>query len=69
MKLAVLVVDDEPIARQAVVRLLRDDTDIAQLSECGDGASAVGAIRSTSPDLVFLDIQMPAMTGLSLIHI
>ncbi|KJV26281.1 LytR/AlgR family response regulator transcription factor [Luteibacter yeojuensis] len=64
MKLAVLVVDDEPIARQAVLRLLKDDPDVAHVAECGDGASAVEAIRSGSPDLVFLDIQMPAMTGM-----
>jgi two-component system LytT family response regulator len=68
MKLSVLVVDDEPIARQAVVRLLREDPDVAQLSECGDGASAVGAIRAGSPDLVFLDIQMPAMSGLDVVR-
>jgi len=68
MKLSVLVVDDEPIARQAVVRLLRDDPDIAELSEHGDGASAVGAIRAGSPDLVFLDIQMPAMSGIDVVR-
>ena len=64
MSIATLVVDDEPIARQAVVRLLRDDPDIELLGECGDGASAVEAIRSQSPDLVFLDIQMPAINGM-----
>ncbi|MEP7184307.1 MAG: LytTR family DNA-binding domain-containing protein [Rhodanobacter sp.] len=67
MKLSVLVVDDEPIARKAIVRLLRDDTDVQQLGECGDGAAAVQAIRSRSPDLVFLDIQMPAMNGLEVV--
>ena len=64
MKLSALVVDDEPIARHAVVRLLREDPDIAVAGECGDGVSAVAAIRDLSPDLVFLDIQMPAITGL-----
>jgi len=67
MKLSVLVVDDEPIARQAIVRLLRDDADVAQLGECGDGAAALQAIREPSPDLVFLDIQMPAMSGLDVV--
>lgn len=67
MKLSVLVVDDEPIARQAITRLLRDDADVEHMAECGDGASAVQAIRSRSPDLVFLDIQMPAMTGLDVV--
>ena len=64
MRLTALVVDDEPIARHAVARLLRDDADIEVVGECGDGVSAVAAIREQSPDLVFLDIQMPAITGL-----
>jgi two-component system LytT family response regulator len=67
MKIATLVVDDEPIARHAVLRLLREDPDILPAGECGDGASAVEAIRGQSPDLVFLDIQMPAMTGLDVV--
>ncbi len=67
MSIATLVVDDEPIARHAIVRLLRDDPDIELLAECGDGVSAVEAIRSQSPDLVFLDIQMPAMSGIDVV--
>lgn len=68
MSIATLVVDDEPIARHAVLRLLRADPDIDVLGECGDGASAVQAIREQSPDLVFLDIQMPAMTGIQVVE-
>ncbi|WP_017463371.1 LytR/AlgR family response regulator transcription factor [Dyella ginsengisoli] len=64
MKIGTLVVDDEPLARRAIVRLLRDDPDIELLGECGDGASAVETIRHQSPALVFLDIQMPAMSGI-----
>lgn len=67
MSLTALVVDDEPIARHAVVRLLREDPDIEVAGECGDGVSAVAAIRDRSPDLVFLDIQMPAITGLDVV--
>ena len=67
MSFTALVIDDEPIARHAVVRLLRADPEIELLGECGDGASAVIAIRSQSPDLVFLDIQMPAMTGMEVV--
>jgi len=67
MKIAALVVDDEPIARHAIVRLLREDADIELVGECGDGVSAVEAIRSRSPDLVFLDIQMPAITGMDVV--
>ena len=64
MKLSVLVVDDEPIARHALARLLREQQDIEIVGECGDGASALAAIRAHSPDLVFLDIQMPELSGL-----
>ncbi|WP_296281014.1 response regulator transcription factor [Pseudoxanthomonas sp.] len=67
MRLTALVVDDEPIARHAVARLLRDDADIEVVGECGDGVSAVAAIRERSPDLMFLDIQMPAITGLDVV--
>jgi two-component system LytT family response regulator len=67
VSIAALVVDDEPIARHAIVRLLRDDPDIELLGECGDGASAVKAIRNQSPDLVFLDIQMPAINGMDVV--
>lgn len=67
MTLSVLVVDDEPIARRAVVRLLREDAEVGAIEERGDGASAVMAIREQSPDLVFLDIQMPVMTGLDVL--
>jgi len=67
MTLSVLVVDDEPIARHAIVRPLRDDADVGAVRECGDGASAVAEIRTRRPDLVFLDIQMPAMTGIDVV--
>ncbi len=67
MSISTLVVDDEPIARHAIVRLLRDDPEIELLEECGDGVSAVRAIREHSPDLVFLDIQMPAITGMDVV--
>lgn len=67
MSLSVLVVDDEPIARRAVVRLLREDPDIGDIEERGDGAAAVMALREQSPDLLFLDIQMPVMTGLDVL--
>lgn len=67
MTIAALVVDDEPIARHAIVRLLREDPEMRLLGECGDGASAVAAIREQAPDLVFLDIQMPAMTGMAVV--
>lgn len=67
MTITALVVDDEPLARSAIVRLLRDDAEIEILDECGDGVSAVQAIRNQSPDLVFLDIQMPGIHGMDVV--
>ena len=63
MKLRVLIIDDEPIARQRLRRLLRSDSDIAVLAECGDGRAALLAIEEHRPDLIFLDVQMPEMSG------
>lgn len=67
MSLTALVVDDEPIARRAIVRLLADVPDVEVVAECGDGRAAVAAIRAHSPDLVFLDIQMPETSGIDVV--
>jgi two-component system LytT family response regulator len=67
MSIRTLVIDDEPIARHSIVRLLRDDPDIHLLGEYGDGASALDAIRGLGPDLIFLDIQMPEMSGIDVV--
>lgn len=67
MSIRTLIVDDEPIARHSIARLLQEDRDIDVLGECGDGARALSAIRALRPDLIFLDIQMPEMTGIDVI--
>jgi two-component system, LytTR family, response regulator len=59
----VLVVDDEPIARRRILRLLGQEPDVVVIGECGTGEEAVNAIRDQVPDLVFLDVQMPGMDG------
>lgn len=64
----VLVVDDEPLARHGVVHRLRQFKDVKIVGECGDGASAVEKIQERSPDVVFLDIQMPDMDGFEVLH-
>jgi two-component system LytT family response regulator len=64
----VLIVDDEPLARRGVGVRLRKRTDIEIVGECGDGLSAVEKILDLSPDLVFLDVQMPGMDGFEVLR-
>src|ERR1700761_2260684 len=64
----VLIVDDEPLARRGVVLRLRKFTNVAIVGECGDGRSAVAAILEQSPDVAFLDIQMPGMDGFDVLR-
>jgi two-component system, LytTR family, response regulator len=64
----VLIVDDERLARRGVVLRLRKFKDIDVVGECGDGLSAVQKIIELSPDLVFLDIQMPGMDGFEVLR-
>lgn len=68
MTLRALIVDDEPLARTALARLLKRERDIQVIGQCGDGESAVETIRAAQPDLVFLDIQMPEMDGFQVIE-
>lgn len=62
----VLVVDDEPLAREAAVNLLRRDPDVEPVTECEDGLRAKQVIADAQPDIVFLDIEMPGLNGLQL---
>jgi two-component system LytT family response regulator len=62
--LRVLVADDEPLARQRVLDLLRKEQDVQVVGEADNGQRTIDAIRREHPDLVFLDVQMPGKTGL-----
>jgi len=67
-KIRTVVAEDEPIARARIVSLLRDEDDIEIVGECADGAEAKTAIAERSPDLVFLDIQMPELDGFAVVQ-
>ena len=58
-----LIVDDEPLARAGIAKLLGAEPDVAVIGESRDGADALEKIRTLRPDLVFLDVQMPELTG------
>lgn len=59
-----LVVDDEPLVRERLRTLLSAHADVQVVGERGDGPSALEAFRELAPDVVFLDIQMPGLSGL-----
>ncbi len=65
--LNVVIVDDESLARDTVRLLLEEVTDMEVVAEAADGVQAVEAIRAHDPDLVFLDVQMPGLTGLEVV--
>jgi DNA-binding LytR/AlgR family response regulator len=58
-----MIVDDEPLARRGIRAQLNEEKDIEIVSECRNGREAVAAITEQSPDLVFLDVQMPELDG------
>ena len=64
-----LIVDDEPLARRLLREYLQDHIDVEIVGECDNGFDAVKAITELNPDLVFLDIQMPRLTGLEVLDL
>jgi two-component system LytT family response regulator len=68
MPWTLLIVDDEPLAREGLRMLLAGDPDVATVHEAKDGREAVAAVRETRPDLVFLDVQMPEMDGFAVVR-
>ena len=63
-----LVVDDEPLVRERLRTLLATHPDVQVVGERGDGPSALEAYRELAPDVVFLDIQMPGLSGLEVVE-
>jgi two-component system LytT family response regulator len=66
-KIRALIVDDEPLAREGIRIRLAREPDIAVIGECSNGRQAVTAIERDSPDLVYLDVQMPRLDGFGVI--
>src|ERR671930_399526 len=67
-KIRTLIVDDEPLARERLRALLGGEEDVEVVGECANGKTAVEAIQSLKPDLVFLDVQMPVLDGLGVVE-
>ena len=67
-RIRALVIDDEPLARDMIREMLVSDSEVEVVAECANGREAVEAIKSLSPDLIFLDIQMPEVGGFEVLE-
>lgn len=67
-KIRTLIVDDEAMARDRILGLLSQEQDVEVIGQCSDGQQAISAIQQLSPELVFLDVQMPAVDGFGVIR-
>jgi two-component system, LytTR family, response regulator len=68
-KIGALIVDDEELARQVLRELLQSHPEVEVLAECANGFEAVKAVTEHKPDLIFLDVQMPKLTGFDVLEL
>lgn len=68
-RVRIVIIDDESPAREIIKHYLTEVEDIEIVAECSDGFSGLKTISSLKPDLVFLDIQMPRLTGIELVEV
>jgi len=68
LPLRVLIVDDEPLARQRLTELLQQEPEVEIVGYATNGEGAIAEIEDLDPDLVFLDVQMPGKTGLDVVR-
>jgi two-component system, LytTR family, response regulator len=68
LKIRALIVDDEPLGRERIRTLLREDAEVGVVGEAADGHEATAAVERLKPDLLFLDVQMPEMDGFAVLE-
>jgi len=68
MKIRALIVDDEALARARIRKLLAGEADLEIIGECANGPEAIAAIQAQGPELVFLDVQMPEVSGFDVLR-
>jgi two-component system LytT family response regulator len=67
-KIRALVVDDEPLARRRICKMLARDGEVETVGECADAYEALAAVEEHAPDLIFLDVQMPELDGFDVLE-
>src|ERR671919_2680245 len=65
----IVIVDDEPLARSVIREFVKAHPGVEVVAECGNGFDAVKAVAELSPDLVFLDVQMPRLDGFEVLEL
>ena len=65
----IIIIDDEPLARSIVKEYLEKHPQLEVMQECNDGFEGIKAIQQHQPDLIFLDIQMPKITGFEMLEL
>jgi two-component system, LytTR family, response regulator len=68
MKLRTIIVDDEPLARDLIHALLAEHDDVQVVAQCQDGPEAISYLREKPVDLLFLDVQMPEVSGFDVVE-
>jgi two-component system LytT family response regulator len=68
-KIKILIIDDEAPAREIIKHYLKEVDSIEVIAECADGFTGLKTISAAKPDLVFLDIQMPRLTGIEMVEV
>ena len=63
-----IIADDEPLARERVRSVLKDEPDVEIVAECANGAQALKETQKRQPDLLFLDVQMPRLNGFEVLE-
>lgn len=69
LKIKTIIIDDEDLARGIIREYLEDHPDIEIVAECANGFEAVKSITELKPDLIFLDIQMPKISGFEVLEL
>jgi len=68
MKLRTIIVDDESLARNRLRKFLAQEPEVEIIAECANGPDAIRSIREQTPDLIFLDVQMPEVSGFDVLR-